>query len=301
MAPHLLRALQIAPALQEDLDRRAGELATAGSDPGVALGDGATLVMLEARLGRDRLVQDGTGFLTRRSGERFSLAKLSEIASNEPERLSPNVLLRPVVERALLATVAYIGGPGELRYLELTPPLYQQLGVPRQLPVPRWSGLVVEPRVDRVLEKYGSSVDELLRPGQVLEARILRTQLPPEAGRALTALREALEREYAVLAAAAAEIDPTIERPVQASLYQALAATREVEKRLVQHLKKRADTEMAQISRARAALLPLGKPQERVLTIAPFLARHGPALLQGLQAAILEWYREALEGSPVPS
>jgi bacillithiol biosynthesis cysteine-adding enzyme BshC len=301
MAPYLLRALELAPTLEQELDRRAGQLAAEGSDPGVAAADGATLVMLEGRLGRDRLVRDGLGFVTRRSGERFTLGDLRGIAAESPQRLSPNVLLRPVVERTLLPTVAYVGGPGELRYLELTPPLYQQLDVPRQLPIPRWSGLMVEPRVDRVLAKFEATVEELLRPGGALEARVLRTQLPREAAEALHRLRATLEHEYGVIARAAAEVDPTIERPVQTALHQALSGARDVEKRLLQHLKKREETEVGQIVRARTALLPLGRPQERVLTTAPFLARYGPEVLDLLRSEIVRWYQAGLEGAPVPT
>ena len=103
---------------------------------------GPTLVFLDGAQGRDRLVRAGDGFRTRRGGETFSTADLAAIAAAEPERLSPNVLLRPVVESAVLPTVAYVAGPGELRYLALTPPVYAALGVDRQLPVARWSGLV---------------------------------------------------------------------------------------------------------------------------------------------------------------
>ena len=41
----------------------------------------------------------------------------------------------------------------------------------------------------------------------------------------------------------------------------------------------RAD-ELGQLARARAAVWPQGKPQERVLNAAPFLARYGPPLLE---------------------
>jgi len=223
------------------------------------------------------------------------------MATEAPERLSPNVLLRPVVERTLLPTVAYVAGPGELRYLELTPPLYQSLEVERQLPLPRWSGIMVEPRVDRVLEKFEATVEELLKPGAALEARVLRTQLPSEALAAMARLKEATEREYGVLATVARDLDPTIERPVHTAENQVLAGLRDVEKRLVQHLKKRQDTEVAQIARARTAVWPAGKAQERILTIAPFLARYGTSLLEGLHTEILRWYQAGLEPAGVPS
>jgi uncharacterized protein YllA (UPF0747 family) len=110
-----------------------------------------------------------------------------------------------------------------------------------------------------------------------------------------------LEHEYGVIARAAAEVDPTIERPVQTALHQALSGARDVEKRLLQHLKKREETEVGQIVRARTALLPLGRPQERVLTTAPFLARYGPEVLDLLRSEIVRWYQAGLEGAPVPT
>jgi hypothetical protein len=48
-------------------------------------------------------------------------------------------------------------------------------------------------------------------------------------------------------------------------------------------------------------VVPDNKPQERVLTIAPFLARYGPGLIAELSEAIETWYAAALEGALNPS
>ena len=300
-APWLVRALRQAREIDHDLDQWAETRGVTARTSGITVGDGAALVMVEASLGRDRLVQDGDGFVTRRSRERFDLADIERIAAEEPTRLSPNVLLRPAVESALLPTVAYLGGPGELRYLGLTPPVYERLGVPRQLPLPRWSGVIVEPRVDRVLEKFGVALTELFAPPGALEARLVRAQLPTEVLAALARVRGALEEGYGALERAAADIDPTLVRPAQAARQQALGGSQEIEKKLVQHLKKRQETELGQLARARTAVAPGGKPQERVLTIAPFLARYGAGLLAELTDAFEGWYRDALEGPSEPA
>jgi uncharacterized protein YllA (UPF0747 family) len=257
--------------------------------------------MLEGGQGRDRLVAADGGFVTRRAKERFDLPALRRIAEAEPTRLSPNVLLRPVIESALLPTVAYLGGPAELRYLTLTPPIYRRLGVEPQRPLPRWSGVLVEPRVDRILEKFGIELEELLAPAGALESRLVRSQLPPEATGALESIRAAVEMGYEALERSAAEIDPTLVRPMQGARHQALSGAQDVEKKLVQHLKRRQETELSQIARARTAVYPGGKPQERVLTAAPFLARYGPALMTDLSDAIETWYAGALEGASAPS
>jgi bacillithiol synthase len=300
-ARHLVRALGLARELDRDLQDRAEELRVAGQDPGVPVGEGATLVMLEGAHGRDRLVLSDRGFVTRRGREAFELEALQRLAAAEPERLSPNVLLRPVIESALLPTVAYMAGPGELAYLALTPPIYQRMRIPRQPALARWSGLLIEPRVERVLQKFNLDVSDLLEPAGGLEARLIRSQLPDEAVRALATLRAAIEAGYEALGQSATEIDPTLVRPVQGAKHQALAGLQDMEKKLVQHLKRRQDIELGQIAKARTLVLPDGKPQERVLTIAPFLARYGPGLVSDLSDAIEAWYATALEGALHPS
>jgi len=300
-AQHLLEALRKAPELEADLAARMESLSAEGTDSGMTVGIGTTLVMLECRLGRDRLMQHGSRFATRRGKAEYDLEQLEALAAREPQRFSPNVLLRPVIESALLPTVAYLGGPAELRYLTVTPPIYRRLGVTPQRALPRWSGIVLEPKVERVLNKFGVALDELMQPPGPLEARLVRSRLPEDATRALGSLREAIESGYQTIGRAAVEVDPTLEKLVQGTKNQALAGTHEVEKKLLHHLKKREETELGQVTRARAAVWPNGKPQERVLTVAPFLARHGPSLLEQLLDDISTWYHGALEGAFDPA
>lgn len=250
------------------------------------LADGLTPVLVEGKLGRDRLRAEG---ITRRSGEQFSRAKLEQLARDTPDRLSPNVLLRPVIEAALFPTVAYVGGPGEMEYLPESAPLFQQLGVTPQAPVPRWSGVVVEPRVEKVLAKHGLTIQDFAGPAGALESRLARADLPPELATALAELRSQIETRYGTIASAVARVDPTLERTAQSARNAALAGTHDIEKKLVASLKRAEGTTLSQLARARAALMPGGQPQERVLTAASFLARYGPSLLDDIAAEVARW------------
>jgi bacillithiol synthase len=255
------------------------------------LPDGLTPVLVEGRLGRDRLRKDGGDFVTRRSGERFTRAQLEQIAAEAPERLSPNVLLRPVIEAALLPTLAYVGGPGEMEYLQDSAPLFSSLGVAPQARVPRWSGLIIEARVDKVLGKHGlTPADFDGKPG-ALEARFAESQVPPDLAAALRELRETIESRYARIGDEIQRLDPTLERTVESARNAALSSTNEVEKKVVASLKRSQGTLLSQLARARAALAPppAGKPQERVLTIASFLARYGTTLLDEIDAEVARW------------
>jgi len=264
-APHLLRALP------------------------VTLADGLSPVLVEGAAGRDRLRADGDAFVTRRSGERFTVRDLERLAATEPERLSPNVLLRPVVEAVLWPTVAYAAGPGEMEYLAETEPLYTALGVARQTPVPRWSGVLIEHRVEKVLVKHGLTLDDLAGPAGALEARLVREALPAGVTEALQRLRDDVGADYDRLARAAASVDSTLERTVETARNAALGQAQEIEKKLIASVKRTSETLVGQIARARAALFPRGVAQERVLTYASFAIRYGPELLAGLEAEVAPW------------
>ena len=76
----------------------------------------------------------------------YSTAELLAILETEPERLSPNALLRPVFQDAILGTSAYVGGPAEIAYFAQSQVLYERI-LGRTTPVlPRLSATLIEPR-----------------------------------------------------------------------------------------------------------------------------------------------------------
>jgi bacillithiol biosynthesis cysteine-adding enzyme BshC len=289
MAPWLVRALEQAGAIETALAQQAAQLEAAGRPTPIRTGGGATTVMIEASLGRDRLIYNGASFETRRSGEQWSLAELRTIAATEPQRLSANVLLRPVVEAAILPTVAYVGGPGEVAYLPQSDPAYRILGVRPQARVARWAGRVVEQRIAKVLNKYGIAAEQLDAPEGQLEATLVQADMPTAAAAAVETLRSTLSSQYERLAEAAASLDATLERPVRSEGQAALRRLTAIEKRLVGQLKKRNEVLNQQLAKARANLFPLGQAQERVLNVVPFLIRYGDAFVDGISERCTEW------------
>jgi bacillithiol biosynthesis cysteine-adding enzyme BshC len=292
-APYLMRALRDAGDIDRALDTRAVALRKAGRPTPVPVGDGATLVMIEGEMGRDRLVLDGERFTSRRSGESWTLAQLERLAEEEPTRFSPNVLLRPVVEASLLPTLAYVAGPGELDYLPQCEPVYASLGVEPQAPFPRWSARVLEPRVSKVLDKYAVAPDDLRRTD--LESRLVRDDMPESVREPLHALRATLGQQYQELQGAASAVDPTLKKSVQSARNSALSELTGLEKRIVSHLKKQNKIVVQQIVKARNNLFPGGQPQERMFTIAPYLVRYGPRFLDAALEEARAYVTSAVE------
>jgi len=299
--PLLLRALREHAGLGSAIVARHADLTRSGRDPGIEHDAGATLVMLDGPDGRDRLVRAGGGFQLRRAGTRLTLTDLEQIASESPERLSANVLLRPVVESQLLASVAYCAGPGELRYLALATAVFQALGVPQPAAVPRWSGLIVDSYADRMAAKFGLTFDDLRDPDHDVLARAAADRMPAPLSAAFRQLREVAASEFGIVAGEAAAIAPPLRRSAEGSQRRVEFEVGRLERRLIRSLKRRHETEFRQLARARTSLLPVGRPQERTLCVAGPLARHGLPLLGAIRDAAQAHYALALEGPPVPA
>ena len=268
--PTVRRALDGAAAVDSALARRAREIEEMGHRPQVEIVPGLSLVF-------------------RRAGakERVRVADAGAIAATAgaPE-LSPNVLLRPVVERAILPTVAYVAGPGELAYFAQVSAVAEALGAERPLAVPRWSALLVEPSVQRLLARRALRPEDLEHPSAP-ERDAAERAMPDAARRALSELRRAIAEAADGLSAVAAPSGvgtpaPTVVDGARRSL---LDRVDRLERRFLAAAKRGEGAAMKDLATLRGALRPFGRAQERTLNLLPILARHGPVLLERMLAA----------------
>ena len=202
----------------------------------------------------------------------------------DPAVLSPNVLLRPIVERAILPTVAYMAGPGELGYFAQVSAVAATLGLEPPLAVPRWSCTIVEPRIARILERLGFERPDL-GDSAAPERRIAERALPANARAVIAQAKEqatALGQSLASLAADDGLIDA---RVAEGHARRAAWFAERIERRILAAVKRRETDAMFALGTARAALYPFGMRQERALHFVPLLARYGPALLDDMHAA----------------
>jgi uncharacterized protein YllA (UPF0747 family) len=256
----LTGALASAAEIAERVKERNRELEEAGFTPQVQDVPGLSLVF------------------STNSGARRRVPIKAAAKQTVNEDMGPNVLLRPVVERGILPTAAYIGGPAEIAYFAQISPIADTLGVPRPAIAPRWSCTVMEPHVERILEKLYLLPEDLRDPHEA-ESRIARARLPKSVLDELDTTRATLDERMDALAEAVtageAPVTPAVTGGLRANLMRRLDR---FERRLIAASKRRHADLMQEIGTARGSLYPLGKPQERALNFVPFLARYGTAL-----------------------
>ena len=214
------------------------------------------------------------------------------------ETFSPNVLLRPLVERAIMPSAAYLAGPGELAYFAQVSAVAEVLEVPTPLALPRWSATILEPRIERILSRLGVTRDEL-RDRSSVETRLARIALPDELSGSLKRLRRDVEADIAALELA--DRDNIVPSASLQGLRRALLHRLErAERRYVAGVKRRETELMRDIGTAAGALYPEGVRQERVLNFVPFIARYGTPLLEAMRGQAIR-YGKGLIGAAVPS
>jgi bacillithiol biosynthesis cysteine-adding enzyme BshC len=212
-------------------------------------------------------------------------ALVNEARSN-PERFSPNVLLRPLVQDTLFPTVAYVSGPSELAYLGQLKDVYRHFGVPMPLMYPRASVTLLDSASTRFLSRYDFPLVDLRPQDEAGLNRLLEAQLPASVEQALHNADAAVREQMAALVEAVAQIDPTLSGAARTTLGRMEHDLRTLHNKIIHAAKKRDETLRRQFSRARALAFPGGHPQERTLGLPFFLNRYGWALITRLEAEL---------------
>jgi uncharacterized protein YllA (UPF0747 family) len=196
--------------------------------------------------------------------------------------LGPNVLLRPIVERQILPTIAYVGGPAEVAYFAQLAPIADTLAVSRPLIVPRWSCTIIEPHIRKLLDRIGLPIADFQDP-HAADATIARERLPANVLKEVGKLRGQMDERATKLGAVLKEVPYLPGAALSEGLRRNLGHRLDrLERRLIAASKRHHAELMREVGTVRGSLFPLGKPQERGLSFVPFLVRHGKILQEAM-------------------
>lgn len=217
----------------------------------------------------------------------FTKEELIRIAGGEPQNLSPNALLRPVVQDYLLPTVLYFGGSAEIAYFAQTAVIYEILNRPVTPIRHRASFTIIEPKHRRTMKKYDLQFSDLFKGKQEILAKIVEKFLNNVTAREFAEVEEIINTQLNRLDQHLSESEPT--------LSENLANRR---RKIIWHIgalrKKyhRAEIFKNEVARRRietlfTALLPQNGLQERTLNVITFLNLYG--------ANFIDWIYEAID------
>ena len=207
-------------------------------------------------------------------------------AKAKPSLFSPNVLLRPIYQDALLPTVAYVGGQAEVAYFAQMKGVYEAFGLSMPVIYPRKNVTIVEKTVYQILKKYGLEIPDLWTQPDGLIAEIAKKQVPDTLEAALHRAYGGLEENFESLKAEVITFEPTLKGSLDLARSKVDQQWKFVEKKIRQAAAKRNETAGRQLRKAVDNLYPNQHLQERVFNIVPYLIKYGYAFLEKLDQTV---------------
>jgi bacillithiol biosynthesis cysteine-adding enzyme BshC len=116
---------------------------------------------LHPEFGRRLIKPEGNVFKLNDTEVVFTAEELKTEVENYPERLSPNVVLRPVYQELILPNLAYIGGPAEVAYWLQLQQVFEVHQVPFPLVMQRNSFLLLGKSTKDKIEKMGLTISDI--------------------------------------------------------------------------------------------------------------------------------------------
>ena len=286
-APLYAEAARLGAEIAAATDARSRELVREGyhaqvhtspeSFPLFLIEDGARRALARTKNGRYR---------AKGTNKDWTADELAALALAEPERFSPNVTLRAVVQDYLLPTVAYFGGAAEVAYFAQTAESYRVLNRPATPVLHRASVTVVERRTGRTLERYGLKLEDFFGGLDPVIARVVEGHLGAEVAGAFDETDAAVARALDELQAGLRGFDPTLADALDGGRRKITHQLEGLRARFHRAQMRQDRAVLRQLERAATALYPEKGLQERQVNVTSLLARHGRYLVEWIHDAI---------------
>jgi bacillithiol biosynthesis cysteine-adding enzyme BshC len=270
-APFIAEALSAAPELRARLLERNQELTDTGYHAQVLVDSKTSLFFLLE--GGERVPQ------------RLKDSEFGSLRGRAAD-VSPNALLRPVMQDYLLPTVAYVGGPAEVAYMAQSRVIYDRLLGRMPVIEPRCGFTLLDARADKLMTRYGLSLLDTLTPEESLKDRIGRALVPDSVDRAFDDAATHVERELDRLGEELDRFDHTLAASLLKSRGRMLYQLQKVRWKTARESMRRDVRAASDAQHLSGLLFPHRHLQERFYSILPFLAQHGFDLVDQLYDAV---------------
>jgi bacillithiol synthase len=279
-----LRAHEIATAIEV----RSKKLVEAGYHAQVTPSENSFPLFIHDSGGaRHALTRAADGkYITKDTEKPYTIEELTNLALASPERFSPNVTLRAVVQDYLLPTIAYYGGAAEIAYFAQTAEVYRLLERPITPILPRSSLTMIERHTGRVLERYGLTLADLFAGPESVLKRVVEEHLGAETAKSFEKAEGKVNSELDDLREPLRSIDPTLADALETGRRKINYQLEGLRTRFHRAQIARDEAAHRQLQRAFDQLYPNKELQERHINITSLLARHGRYVVEWIYNAI---------------
>ncbi len=288
-APIYADAVRKADEITERVGKRSRELESEGFHSQVLVEDDYFPLFWQDDQGRRKALRKSSDGRYRPKGDRgreFTRTELERMAVSDPERFSPGVMLRPVVQDYLLPTVCYLGGAAEIAYFAQNSEVYSALG---RLVTPilhRQSFTIMGSGSRKVLDKYDLTITDLFDGLEATLIKLAETKISAKSAQMFAEVEEVINSQLHRLDQRLSQVDPTLAANLatrRRKIIYHIAALRK--KTLLAELRQH-ETANRQIADLFTSLLPIGELQERSINVFTYLNNFGPRFIDWIYQSI---------------
>ena len=287
-APLYSDAAQRAPEIATAVEQRSRELENSGYHAQVlATSNSFPLFIHDDTGARHALTRDENGkYRTKEDETEYTVDELAAMARETPERFSPNVTLRAVVQDYLLPTIAYCGGSAEIAYFAQTAEVYRLLDRPATPILPRSSLTMIERHTGRVLERYDLTLADFFEGLEPVIKRVVEEHLGAGTAKLFSDAEQNVNNELDRLRDELESVDPTLASALDTGRKKINYQLDGLRTRFVRAQMARDEAAHRQLQRAFDQLYPNKDLQERHINITSLLSRHGTYVIEWIFNAI---------------
>jgi len=234
----------------------------------------SNLFYLTEDRGRTKIVRDGKRWKTD-TGKSWSADELMDEIDSYPERFSPNVFLRPILQDLLVPTLGYVGGPGEVAYYGQMKSMYPVFKRRMPLIFPRLSATLIEPAVARILEELPFDVPDYDKRIEDLESEFVERAEQHDIEAIFEEWKSKVDEVSKLKTEEIKEIDPTLEGAAGKATAVYEGELDKLKGKVYRSVKQQEQTQLKRIRKIKANLFPEGALQERTVSFIYFMNKYG--------------------------
>jgi bacillithiol biosynthesis cysteine-adding enzyme BshC len=234
---------------------------------------------------RERIIFENERYRVNQTDLSFSKEELFQLVETQPEKFSPNVILRPLYQEVLLPNLCYIGGAGEIAYWLELQSFFNASKISFPMLLVRNSVVLTTEKHLKKADALGLSWFDLFSKQKDLVNQ--KTKALSKINLDLSELKEQLNKQFNALYTIANQTDNSFIGALKAQEVKQIKGIEHLEKRLLKAQKRKLVEELNRIVQLQNELFPNQSLQERQTNFSEFYIETGeeliPALIKKLQ------------------
>lgn len=233
---------------------------------------------------RERIEKQGNDYVVLNTEIRFTEQELKNLIETSPEKLSPNVVLRPLYQQKILPNIAYVGGPGETAYWLEYKTMFDAFKIHLPILMPRHFVMLLDKGTQSKLNKLNLETDAIFKGGEDLVKQFIKTQHDDIN---LEDAKTQLTKLYSSILETVTSIDKSLIGATEAEKQKAINGVTNIEQKINKALKQKSETDINQIWAIKEKLFPHNTPQERYDNFSMYYSKFGKAFIAELSNQLI--------------